>query len=1108
MSIYKMKTSVITVLKRLFIVSLAGLLMSSVVADDTDIIKAETPLAPQNVLFVFDNSGSMKKELRSERNARRVEDSRLGVLRFALGKALDAIAIDPDIAQSGINIGMMNFSGHNGKWLAHGPSYPVTSIKANAQAILSSNGSFTHRGTSYQPAVVNPSSDTSIDYLKTISNQWRGKGKTPLVDSLYEAALYMKGEAVDRGKKPPSNKRAAHPSTYTGLLGFNTTNPRMVCNYKPCGGDTGVNCNTSMRNCTTATESWNWCGLGSEAACLVANPSYTHCVAQTDSDCSKPCLTRDNDGSCTSHGPEQCTTENYFDCAAPANTTTCEHETCEPADDTTVVGRATYNTPITEQCQSSHIVLLSDGIPTINTRAKEVKVLINNNGGNAGNCNSGSGFGRCGIELATYLANNDHLTTGPNKMGDHPIIVHTIGLSLATNQEGKDAKKYLESLATAGKGTSNFTSDPNELVKMIRGIVGTVADKARSFSSPSYSADPDSLLLHGNDVYLPMFQPTNSSVWSGNLKKFTLLNGKLVDKNNAPATNAKGNIIKHAKDLWSLATDPNESVVTDGGVAKLLDPDHRKQFSDNGALNTSYTRLKQKLGNAGMSDGHRSKLLNFIRGKRLDGTNRYHMGDIIHNKPVQVSYGTNKVIFVGTNEGFVHAFDTATGKEIFAFMPEELLKNIEPQFQAVENSAKSKHLYGVDGKFSLYHDDTNHNNQVDGAEKVILYFGLRRGGKHYYALDVTTPATPKLLWKNRSNAHSWSTPVLAKLKYRPNNAPKPVIIYGGGYSDDASGNEIVGRGNAVYIVDALTGNIVWKTKPAHGITHAVAAPVRVVDVDQNGLADRLYFSTTGGNIWRVDLNASNLNGSGTLNDLRQAKVTKFASLGASHKFFVEPDIAIFKYKGRYVLSLSIGSGERPNPLKTNNDDYFFALFDENIFQLPTSSTGSIDTTQLYNAPATGIDLTSPNRTYKGWKLKLGSASLKGEKVLSSALTFNNMVMFTSFGIGDTTLTPQTCDQSTSNVSSLYVLDLLSGGVTLDLNNDGVIDDKDKPITVAYGEITDTPQIVFGVDSTDHHRSYNIRVGKSVLSFANNKSKSNQPKDSLIPKVYWFNQNAK
>jgi len=988
MSIYKMKTSVITVSKRLFIVSLAGLLMSSLVADDTDIIKAERPLARPNVLFVFDNSGSMKRELRSEREARRVEDSRLGVLRYALGRALDAIAIDPKIAQTGLNVGMMNFSGHNGSWLAHGPSYPVVSITDNAQATLSSNSSFTHRGTSYQPAVVNQTSDTTIDYLKTLSNQWLGEGSTPLVDSLYEAALYMKGEAVDRGKKPPSNKRAAHPSTYTGLI------------------DT-----------------------------------------------------------------------------------------------------ATYNSPIVEECQSSHIVLLSDGVPTINTKSADVEAFINNKGGNAANCDSGSSVGRCGTELAAYLANNDHLTSGPNKMGDHRINVHTIGLSLANTPQGNAAKDYLKALATAGKGTSNFTSDPDKLVEILKNLGSLAADKARSFSSPSYSPDPDSLLLHGNDVYLPMFQHTNSSVWSGNLKKFKLLNGKLVDKNNAPATNAKGNIIKYAKDLWSLATDPNELAVTDGGVAKLLDPDNRKLFSDSGALNRSYARLKQKLGNAAMSDGHRNKLLNFIRGKRLDGTNRYHMGDIIHNKPVQVSYGTDKVIFVGTNEGFVHAFDTASGKEKFAFMPEALLKNIEPQFKAIEHSAKSKHLYGVDGKFSLYHDDTNHNNQVDGAEKVILYFGLRRGGKHYYALDVTNPDKPKLLWKNRSNAHSWSTPVLAKLKYRPNNSPKPVIIYGGGYSDNASGNEIVGRGNAVYIVDALTGNVVWKTKPAHGISHAVAAPVRVVDVDRNGLADRLYFSTTGGNIWRVDLNASNLNGSGRLNDLSQAKVTKFASLGVSHKFFVEPDVAIFKYKGRYVLSLSIGSGERPNPLKTNNDDYFFALFDENIFQLPTSSTGSINTSELYNAPATGIDLTSSNRNYKGWKLKLGSASLKGEKVLSSALTFNNMVMFTSFGIGDTTLIPQTCDQSTANVSSLYVLDLLSGGVTLDINNDGVIDDKDKPITVAYGEITDTPQIVFSADSTGH-RSYNIRVGKSVLSFASNQSTTNQPQDSLIPKVYWFNQDVK
>jgi len=1117
-------------------VGLLCLLTSLTMADDTEIFKAEKPVAPPNVLFVFDNSGSMKYELTSENEAAREEDSRLGTLRVSLGRALDQIAIDPKIDD--INIGMMNFSGHSGSWLAHGPSYPVVSIKANAQATLNSNGSFTHRGTSYQPAVVNPGTDKTTDYLKTISSQWKGKGKTPLVDSLYEAALYMKGEVVDRGKKPPSNKRAAHPSTYTGLIGVSSSSTtNLVCNYKPCGGNTGVNCNATMRNCTTATEAWHWCGLASEAACLAANPTYTRCEAQTNTNCSRPCLARDEAGSCISRGPEQCTTQNYFDCVEPVNTTTCEHEVCENVTNTDneIVGTATYNSPITEECQSSHIVLLSDGVATINTKSDDVATFITNKGGNAGNCKAGTSDERCGRELATYLANNDHLTSGPNKEGEHLINVHTIGLSLADNDEGKAAKKFLEDVAHAGKGKSIFTSDPEVLVNELRGFANPPVNKARSFSSPSYTLDPSSVLSHGSEVYLPVFKPTQSSVWSGNLKKFKLdAKGKLVGKGNVDASDATGSLNPIVKDYWAngAADSVDKDVVLDGGVANLLDPDARKLFTDNGAT----TMLDLDTTYSGLSD----TLVHFIRGKKdgkADGAPRHHMGDIIHNKPIHLSYGTNQgVVFVGTNEGYLHAFDTNEGTEIFAYMPSSLLSNINPQFQAVVNGANSKHLYGIDGEMTLRHDDSNHNNIVDTGEKVVLYFGLRRGGEKYFALDVSNPASPKLLWQKDSSsfsalAHTWSKPVFAKLKYGGSSAlAKPVLIFGGGYSEttDSSGNisEKPLAGNAVYIVNANTGAVVWSTKVAEAngysissakINNAVPSKVRVLDIDRNGSVDRLYFSDTGGNIWRVDLNASDLDGSGDFANINKALLSKLASLGDSkRKFFVEPDVAFFKYRGQYVLSVSIGSGDRSKPLSTGNDDYFFALFDENVLNVPDRSTHRTMTMHHLASAPTTEDLISPLRRNKGWKMKLATPTVEGEKVLSTALTFQNNVLFTSFGKNKGTIhNADKCDRTTINVSKLYAVNLLNGGATLDLNGDGVINNNDLSVTVGLGEIVDTPQVVISKPKakdgsactpSDCLRPFEIRAGKASLGFANNKTTTNQSTIGKLPRVYWIDKN--
>jgi outer membrane protein assembly factor BamB len=1074
-------------------------LMVSVSADDTDILDLEKPPAPANVLMVFDSSGSMNWSLSADKKPVGSQKSRLQTLRTALSKALDAIDTNPKIPD--INIGLMNFSGHKGKWLAHGPAYPVVSLKMKASAALNLNSAFTHPGvaplTSYLP--VPATSDTGTEYLKKVSQTWSAKNKTPIVDALYEAARYMKGDKVLWGRKPPNDKRAAHPSTYSGLISINgTSTTTNVCKYEACGDGTGVACNATMTNCSTSTEATHNCYLGSEAACLAANPTYTSCTAKSWESCKDTCPSGQYDeaGKCL-NPVTVCKTKNYFKCVEPINSTTCEHEVCKDVTtvDGTVTGSPNYNSPITKECQSSHIVLLSDGAPTVNNSASDVASYIGSTYANG--CDSGTDFARCGKELAKYLAKTDHQ---PSLDGDHRINVHTIGLSLSSGTAAANkAIQNLKDIADYGDGKFNLADTPEQLAKVLEDVGLLGLEKARSFSSPSYSLDPNALLKHGDDVYLPMFQNETSSVWSGNLKKFKIVNGQLVDKLNTPATDSQGNLVDGTKDFWFKAGDANKHPVNDGGVARLLNPDQRKLYSDKGLLSSSYASLKAKLGNASMSNAHRNQLLNFIRGKFKNGKTRYHIGDIMHSKPVQVTYGSNKVIFVGTNEGFLHAFDSKTGKEIFAFMPEELLKNIEPQFDTIENGVKSKHLYGVDGEITVSHDDTNHNFKVDAAEKVVLYFGLRRGGKSFYALDVTTPAVPKLLWKKTMNAHSWSRPAVAKLMYKPNTAPKTVVIVGGGYSDNASGVEIAGAGNAVYILDAKTGATVWKKS----VSNPVPAPITVLDLDRNGTADRLYFSDTGGNIWRADLNA------GGDNNLNNAQLTKFASFGASHKFFVEPDIAIFKHKGQYVLSVSIGSGERPNPTDTSNADHFFALFDEYVYQIPPSTQAPITLSDLADAP-TSLDLISKLRTKKGWKYTLNTAHIKGEKILSPALTFQNMVMFTSFGMGDTTLKPKTCDQSTATLSSLYALELLSGKATFDLNGDGSIDQaQDSSVIVGEG-ILGTPQVVFGQPKNssggackkdDCVRTYNVCVGRAC--FASNSTKSTQPGTRTLPKVYWI-----
>ena len=50
--------------------------------------------------------------------------------------------------------------------------------------------------------------------------------------------------------------------------------------------------------------------------------------------------------------------------------------------------------------------------------------------------------------------------------------------------------------------------------------------------------------------------------------------------------------------------------------------------------------------------------------------------------------------------------------------------------------------FGLDGQISLLHVDTDNDHLVDTNETAILYVGMRRGGKNYYAIDISNPECP------------------------------------------------------------------------------------------------------------------------------------------------------------------------------------------------------------------------------------------------------------------------------------------------------------------------------------------------------------------------------
>ena len=328
--------------------------------------------------------------------------------------------------------------------------------------------------------------------------------------------------------------------------------------------------------------------------------------------------------------------------------------------------------------------------------------------------------------------------------------------------------------------------------------------------------------------------------------------------------------------------------------------------------------------------------------------------------------------------------------------------------------------YGIDGDIVPVSVDKNHDGVITpGIDYVYLFFGLRRGGTNYYALDVTDKYKPKLKWvKSFDNGgQSWSPPVATRIDVANSGQSSDddlVLVIGGGYDtvhDQASHPESPdSEGAAIIIVDAENGKELWRAS-GYGdsdlnlatMTRAIPSAVRVLDMSGDGFADRMYAADLGGQVLRFDVisgnNASNLVTGGVI--ARLGAEGLYGTLRASPTRDVStqtPDVAmvqdIDKRLQRRYLSLSMGSGYRAHPLDKRASDRFYSLRDKDVFtklsQPAYNAYPVIYDSELKEISGRiNVELDKYDR---GWKFTLPY----NEKILAESRTFDNTIYFVSF----------------------------------------------------------------------------------------------------------------
>jgi type IV pilus assembly protein PilY1 len=702
-----------------------------------------------------------------------------------------------------------------------------------------------------------------------------------------------------------------------------------------------------------------------------------------------------------------------------------------------------YTSPVQHWCQKNYVIVITDGESTkdrntiLSTDVGDTDLDGREPGGDHEVPYETDGSDYLD-DVAKVLQDNDF---DPVLKDKQHITTYTLGFTIDS--------PLLERAAQHGKGRYFYCHNAQSFIIAMQAIIDEILAKSTSYVAPVVPISQMEKTSAGDRMYIAMFKPTMKSFWEGNIKKYGIATekngsievGDILDANGDLAMDSNNKIREDATSYWS--TSPDGENVKRGGVGEILQKRaaarniytylggaDRNLYSSANAFNLSNVAILPSTLGVG-SAAQRDDVINFIHGldaydengNKITSEKRdWILGSFIHSRPVVIHYGeTYSVIFAGANDGMLHAFDDDTGEELWAFVPPSILPTLK-------NLSGDSIEFFVDGAPKVY----------IGTDKTVLIFGLRRGGNTYVALDITERLFPKFLWEIGpftagfgELGQTWSTPQVGKIQLGADE--KWVAFLGGGYdtNQDKTTPASDAAGRAIYVVDILTGSLIWSYSHASNaqMTYCIPSDVARVDTNGNGKIDRLYAGDAGGRMWRFDIGDP-----APANWTAKMIFDSNAGTSDNRKIFYPPDVTLEKDSGDYEM-LFFGTGDREHPKEQTTLNRLYAVKDKNP-TAPLAETDLVDVTldllqdPTYTQKASVLQALSEK---SGWFIKLDQSP--GEKCLSLPVVFYGIVYYSTFSptVGSET---DICFVG-EGTSRIYALKYKTGNAVfnLDLTND-------------------------------------------------------------------------
>jgi Tfp pilus tip-associated adhesin PilY1 len=669
--------------------------------------------------------------------------------------------------------------------------------------------------------------------------------------------------------------------------------------------------------------------------------------------------------------------------------------------------------PIENGCEKNFVIVVTDGEPTSDCHDHHGTAYANTIGNYltgdtpadvpVGTCPSGGGTFWLD-DIADYLEFNDLRS---DMIGKQNVYVYTVGFNVNA--------PLLQSAANAGGGQYYNTSNASDLADSLIQAVLEILQRNTSFSSATV---PSTRTAFGDGFYTAYFLPGgNKGTWRGHLEAYRLSPSlDVLDKDGNIALNPITNeFVDPRNPFWDAADTvladyaSRNLFMTRGGVRtpfQASDPNNAAQLGVTIAEEGLYPHYVNDPNLLNTDEELADAIVNYVHGydsfdEDEDGDvtdpREWVFGDVFHSNPVAVGpampflrneagYGPisdansfmgrfglrQRVLYVGANDGILHAFDAGgfvdpdpntpgdeyysggDGTELFGYIPGFLSNKVKRLPQV--NTGKQ---YFVDGSGSAadVYIDYDGDSVKEGTDwTTALIMPARQGGEGMIALDVTDPngttvnhtPYPRLMWEftHAGLGETWSRPIITRVKLRGTLGSGDrcgvndgdgdcqeewVAIFGAGYraegdpnlseyTDDPNAPTYTEKGRGVYIVRMSNGAVLARIRQIQGnatfdkMRFAIPAEPAVLDTNFDGFADVIYIGDLGGQLWKWDISTVGTLSSGVVPtsvwpaDVIFEAPTATIGSGATHYHSIFQSAAAAYVNN--TLTLSFASGER------------------------------------------------------------------------------------------------------------------------------------------------------------------------------------------------------